>query len=167
MDAQHEKHRNFLKAFECDVVACPYLQFYLRFSIWKYNPKLPPSFPLHASQLAERQGRGTANDLAADEICFRLRRRASQEAFQEGRVDSRTGLGVMTVFSVHHTTTYRYRNPVTPGRHQMLFRPRDSFDQRLLDSRLAVTPDPVEICWIYDVFGNCVTLIDFADAQDF
>ena len=69
----------------------------------------------------------------------------------------------MTVFSVHHTTTYRYRNPVLPGRHQMLFRPRDSFDQRLLDSRLAVTPEPAEIRWIHDVFGNCVTLIDFAE----
>ena len=67
----------------------------------------------------------------------------------------------MTVFSVHHTTTYRYRNPVTPGRHQMLYRPRDSFDQRLLDSRLAVTPDPVEIRWIHDVFGNCVALARF------
>jgi hypothetical protein len=41
----------------------------------------------------------------------------------------------MTVFNVHHTTTYRYKKPVTPGRHLMLFRPGDSFDQRLLDSR--------------------------------
>ena len=73
----------------------------------------------------------------------------------------------MTVFSVHHTTTYRYRNPVRPGRHQMLFRPRDSFDQRLLDSRLAVTPDPVEVRWIHDVFGNCVTLIDFVERTRF
>ena len=73
----------------------------------------------------------------------------------------------MTVFSVHHTTTYRYRNPVAPGRHQMLFRPRDSFDQRLLDCRLAVTPDPVEIRWIHDVFGNCVTLIDFLERTRF
>ena len=68
----------------------------------------------------------------------------------------------MTVFSVHHTTTYRYKKPVRPGRHQMLFRPRDSFDQRLLESRLTVTPDPAEIRWIHDVFGNCVTLVDFA-----
>src|SRR6478735_6750443 len=73
----------------------------------------------------------------------------------------------MTVFSVHHTTTYRYRNPIMPGPHQMLFRPRDSFDQRLLDSRLVVTPDPVEIRWIHDVFGNCVTLIDFAERTNF
>ena len=73
----------------------------------------------------------------------------------------------MTIFCVHHTTTYRYRNPIMPGPHQMLFRPRDSFDQRLLDSRLLVTPDPVEIRWIHDVFGNCVTLIDFAERTNF
>lgn len=69
----------------------------------------------------------------------------------------------MTVFSVHHTTTYRYKKPVMPGRHQMLFRPRDSFDQRLLDSFLKVTPDPAEVRWIHDVFGNCVTLVDFTE----
>ena len=68
----------------------------------------------------------------------------------------------MTVFSVHHTTTYRYKKPVRPSRHQMLFRPRDSFDQRL-ESRLTVTPDPAEIRWIHDVFGNCVTLVDFVE----
>jgi len=67
----------------------------------------------------------------------------------------------MTVFNVHHTTTYRYKKPVRPGLHQMLFRPRDSFDQRLLDSRLTVTPDPAVVRWIHDVFGNCVTLVDF------
>jgi transglutaminase-like putative cysteine protease len=68
----------------------------------------------------------------------------------------------MTVFSVHHTTTYRYTRPVRPGLHQLLVRPRDSFDQHLLDSRLTVTPDPHEVRWIHDVFGNCVTLVDFS-----
>src|SRR6478752_1859170 len=72
----------------------------------------------------------------------------------------------MTVFSVHHTTTYRYRKPVRPGRHQLMFRPRDSFDQRLLDYRLKVTPEPAEIRWVHDVFGNCVTLVDFAASSD-
>lgn len=44
----------------------------------------------------------------------------------------------------------------------MMYRPRDSFDQRLLDSHLTVTPEPVEVRWIHDVFGNCVTLLDFS-----
>ena len=42
-----------------------------------------------------------------------------------------------------------------------MFRPRDSFDQRLLDCQLNVTPEPVDIRWIHDAFGNCVTLVDF------
>jgi len=67
----------------------------------------------------------------------------------------------MTVFTVHHTTTYRYKQPVRLGPHQLMFRPRDSFDQRLLDCQLKVTPEPVDIRWIHDVFGNCVTLVDF------
>jgi len=67
----------------------------------------------------------------------------------------------MTLYTVHHSTVYRYRRPVRLGQHQMLFRPRDSFDQRLLDCRLVVRPEPAEIRWIHDVFGNCLTLIDF------
>jgi transglutaminase-like putative cysteine protease len=67
----------------------------------------------------------------------------------------------MTLFSVHHTTTYRYKNPVRPGLHHMMFRPRDSFDQRLLECSLKVTPEPAEVRWIHDVFGNCITLVDF------
>ena len=67
----------------------------------------------------------------------------------------------MTVFSVHHTTLYRYKNPVRPGLHQLMFRPRDSFDQRLLECHLEVTPTPAEIRWIHDPFGNCITLVDF------
>ncbi|MHC2387134.1 transglutaminase-like putative cysteine protease [Bradyrhizobium liaoningense] len=72
----------------------------------------------------------------------------------------------MPLYSVHHSTTYRYRQPVRLGQHQLLFRPRDSFDQRLLACRLAVRPEPSEIRWIHDVFGNCVTLVDFAAPTD-
>src|ERR1700742_3847856 len=67
----------------------------------------------------------------------------------------------MTFFSVQHTTTYRYKNPVRLGLHHMMFRPRDSFDQRLLECHLKVFPTPAEVRWIHDVFGNCLTLVDF------
>jgi len=67
----------------------------------------------------------------------------------------------MTVFSVHHTTTYRYKNAVKPGLHQLLFRPRDSFDQKLLDYRLEITPPPAKTRWIHDALGNCITLVEF------
>src|ERR1700742_3989595 len=68
----------------------------------------------------------------------------------------------MTIFSVEHTTIYRYKNPVRPGLHTLLFRPRDSFDQRLIESHLEVSPKPAQVRWIHDVFGNCITLLDFA-----
>jgi transglutaminase-like putative cysteine protease len=32
----------------------------------------------------------------------------------------------------------------------------------LLDSHLDVTPEPSEVRWIHDVFGNCLTLVDFS-----
>jgi transglutaminase-like putative cysteine protease len=68
----------------------------------------------------------------------------------------------MAVFSVRHLTTYRYASPVGFGEHRLMFRPRDSYDQRLLDASLRVDPEPAGIRWIHDVFGNCVTLVHFA-----
>jgi hypothetical protein len=65
----------------------------------------------------------------------------------------------MTIFSVRHITDYSYRQPVCFGEHHLMFRPRDSYDQRLLDSDLAVDPEPSGIRWIHDVFGNCVALV--------
>jgi transglutaminase-like putative cysteine protease len=70
------------------------------------------------------------------------------------------------IFSVRHVTVYRYRKPVRLGLHELLVRPRDSFDQRLLDCRLNITPAPAEIRWIHDVFGNCVALVDFDKTSD-
>jgi transglutaminase-like putative cysteine protease len=67
----------------------------------------------------------------------------------------------MTILSVRHVTTYRYRKPVSFGEHRMMFRPRDSYDQRLIDSTLFITPEPIGIYWIHDPFGNCVALARF------
>ena len=67
----------------------------------------------------------------------------------------------MTTFSVRHLTIYKYRRPVRLGEHQLMFRPRDSYDQRLLDSELIVLPEPASVRWIHDVFGNCVALVRF------
>ncbi len=63
----------------------------------------------------------------------------------------------MTILTVRH----RYRRPVALGEHRMMSRPRDSYDQRLVDSRLRITPEPVDIHWIHDPFGNCVALARF------
>jgi len=71
----------------------------------------------------------------------------------------------MPLFTVRHVTTYRYTQPVSFGEHRLMFRPRDSHDQKLLDSRLAITPQPASLRWVHDAFGNCVTFADFADTQ--
>ncbi|MET1029302.1 MAG: transglutaminase family protein [Dongiaceae bacterium] len=65
----------------------------------------------------------------------------------------------MTIFSVRHTTIYRYLKPVEFGEHRVMFRPRDSYDQRLLGATLSVDPEPSGIRWIHDVFGNCVAIV--------
>src|ERR1700730_18579684 len=67
----------------------------------------------------------------------------------------------MTILTVRHVTIYRYRRPVAFGEHRMMFRPRDSYDQRLIDSRLLITPEPANLRWIHDPFGNCVALARF------
>ncbi|RVC58665.1 transglutaminase family protein, partial [Mesorhizobium sp. M4B.F.Ca.ET.088.02.2.1] len=72
----------------------------------------------------------------------------------------------MPIFSVKHTTVYRYSQPVSFGEHRLMFRPRDSFDQRLLDHALSVDPEPKEVRWIHDVFGNCVAVIEFTGSAN-
>jgi transglutaminase-like putative cysteine protease len=68
----------------------------------------------------------------------------------------------MPVITVRHVTTYRYKQPVAFGEHRMMLRPRDSYDQKLLDATLAISPEPVDIRWVHDVFGNCVAIARFA-----
>jgi transglutaminase-like putative cysteine protease len=69
----------------------------------------------------------------------------------------------MTIFSVRHSTVYRYLRPVAFGEHRLMFRPRDSFDQRLLEATLVVDPVPRLVRWIHDVFGNCVAIVQIAE----
>ena len=71
----------------------------------------------------------------------------------------------MTIFSVRHITSYRYKRPVHFGQHRLMFRPRDSFDQTLLSCSIDVFPKPESMRWIHDVFGNCIALVDIAAAS--
>ena len=68
----------------------------------------------------------------------------------------------MATLLVRHLTRYRYRRPVSFGEHRMMFRPRESYDQRLLEQRLIITPEPVELKHVQDVFGNCVSVARFS-----
>ncbi len=68
----------------------------------------------------------------------------------------------MQLLTVRHVTTYRYRHPVSFGEHRLMVRPRDSYDQRLIEASLHITPEPSELRWVHDVFGNCVAIARFA-----
>ena len=70
----------------------------------------------------------------------------------------------MTVLRVRHVTSYAYASPVRFGPHRLLFRPRDSHDQRLLSAEVKVSPE-AELHWIHDVFGNCITIAEFPRAR--
>lgn len=67
----------------------------------------------------------------------------------------------MTIFDVRHVTSYEYASEVSFGEHRIMFRPRDSYDQRLLDASLVIEPEPSRIHWTHDVFGNCITIAAF------
>ena len=68
----------------------------------------------------------------------------------------------MSILTVRHVTTYAYRQPVAFGEHRMMLRPREGYDQRLLDARLHITPEPAQLRWVHDVFGNSVAVARFA-----
>lgn len=47
-----------------------------------------------------------------------------------------------------------------------MVRPRDSYDQRLLEARLDINPKPADLRWVHDVFGNCVAVARFNGPAD-
>jgi len=67
----------------------------------------------------------------------------------------------MTILSVRHVTRYRYARRVHFGEHRMMFRPRESFDQHVIESKLAITPRPSSLRYVHDVFGNTIGLARF------
>jgi transglutaminase-like putative cysteine protease len=67
----------------------------------------------------------------------------------------------MPLVSIRHLTEYRYRNPVGFGEHRVMFRPLDSFDQRVLGAELTVSPDPALVRDVHDLNGAAVTVVRF------
>ena len=67
----------------------------------------------------------------------------------------------MPILAVHHVTTYRYRKPVGFGEHRIMFRPREGHDQKLIETSLTITPEPSDLRWLHDVFGNSVGVVRF------
>lgn len=68
----------------------------------------------------------------------------------------------MRLFTVRHTTVYRYSEPVGLGEHRMMFRPRTSHDLRLIETSLSIFPEPANLHWIHDAFDNSVAVATFA-----
>ena len=61
-------------------------------------------------------------------------------------------------YDIIHTTHYRYNSPVTFGEHRVMFRPRDSHDQRVLATDLQVSPEAA-VRLIQDPHSNSVALV--------
>ena len=67
----------------------------------------------------------------------------------------------MPLLTIHHKTEYRYAHPVAFGEHRFMLRPRDGHDLRVLETRLEISPEPMSLRWIHDVFGNSVAIATF------
>ena len=67
----------------------------------------------------------------------------------------------MPLITLSHVTTYRYRQKVAFGEHRMMVRPRESYDQHLLEAELTIDPQPADLRWLQDVFGNAVAVATF------
>ncbi len=67
----------------------------------------------------------------------------------------------MPLLTIRHVTQYNYRQPVAFGEHRIMVRPRESYDQRLIEARLDISPEPADLRWLHDVFGNSVALARF------
>src|SRR6516162_10247957 len=69
----------------------------------------------------------------------------------------------MPILSVKHVTTYHYHQPVAFGEHRMMLRPRDDDHQKVLETAIEITPEPVRLAWTRDGFDNHVAIARFAD----
>ena len=67
----------------------------------------------------------------------------------------------MPFLTLSHVTRYTYRNPVAFGEHRIMVRPRESHDQQLVSADLTISPEPAELRWLHDVFGNSVAIATF------
>lgn len=66
---------------------------------------------------------------------------------------------------IRHSTTYSYGGPVQFGPHRLMLRPRDSFDLRVVDTALSISPQ-ARLRWMHDVYGNSVAVAHFEAPSD-
>ena len=68
----------------------------------------------------------------------------------------------MPFVTIRHVTIYRYRRPVAFGEHRMMLHPRDSHDQRVIQADLRISPEPRDLRFVRDAFGNLVGIARFS-----
>jgi transglutaminase-like putative cysteine protease len=69
----------------------------------------------------------------------------------------------LSILRVTHRSEYRYQRAVVLGPHRLMCRPRDSHDLRLLDTGITISPQPAELRWMHDVFGNSIAIATFEE----
>jgi transglutaminase-like putative cysteine protease len=67
--------------------------------------------------------------------------------------------------SIHHQTTYLYREALEFGPHRLILRPRESRNLRLIAHDLVITPSAT-VKWAHDVFGNSVATATFNETSN-
>src|ERR1700690_2442855 len=72
----------------------------------------------------------------------------------------------MPLLTIHHKTEYRYAHPVAFGEHRIMLRPRDGHDLRVLSGDLQISPQPMSLRWIHDVFGNSMVIATFDERAE-
>ncbi len=72
----------------------------------------------------------------------------------------------MPILTISHKTEYRYAHPVAFGEHRIMLRPLPGHDLRILAHRLSITPEPMRLRWIHDVFGNSVAVATFDERAE-
>jgi transglutaminase-like putative cysteine protease len=72
----------------------------------------------------------------------------------------------MPLLTIHHKTVYRYTRPVAFGEHRVMLQPLPGHDLRIRASSLEIEPQPMQLRWIHDVFGNSVAIATFDERAD-
>src|SRR6187402_452480 len=72
----------------------------------------------------------------------------------------------MPLLTINHNTVYRYAHPVAFGEHRIMLRPRDGHDLRMLTGKLEISPEPMSLRYIHDVFGNSVAIATFDERAE-
>lgn len=72
----------------------------------------------------------------------------------------------MPLVSIRHRTAYRYRNPVAFGEHRVMYRPLESFDQRIVAAALEVGPEPAMLRHVQEASGATVAVVRFDERAE-